>query len=407
MPFRKFSFEKNIFGKIILLSAIVSGACFGFENTVLAFDFDHQIPSIKTLSGSWKKDPSGVLLNAGSRIAFQAPTGPPIVNGRVSVGFETPVLNKLVTPFKPGRDESQWALSINIGRCVAEVTEQGLALKLLDQSYGYVESVLGSVILPFGSHQGELTIALTITDRIVTACVNDSVCLRAQALDYWFGAVEIASYHSPFMLTTFSITALSRDTLMIDVKKKCIELAGVYHPSRFNAGGGQRNHSFITWAGGTAAYNALFTTLAPDCAVYDALVAIGARPGNNLTLYPWSRIHDRYLKGPDAKTAGSPCVIEVLFAGKSYPVSSQLRDDNNKPFDFRFSGNRKFISAMRTGCVACLESCPGGKIGNASYSMRDMIKNVARFTVVSNQPFREDDDVTIRISTVHSNTVGK
>jgi hypothetical protein len=399
--------EKNIFEKIVLLLAVGIGSCFGLERTVLSFDFDQQIPPIKTFSGSWKKDPAGLLLNADSRITFRMPSGPPIINGRISVGFETPVLNKLAMPLKPGSDESQWTLKINAGRCVAEVTERGLSLKLMDQSLSYVESVLGTVTLPFGSHRGELTIALTIIDRTATACVNDSVCLRAQVLDYWFGAIEIASYHSPFVLTTFSLTALTRDSLMVDAKKKSIECACVYRPSQFNAGNGQRNHSFITWTGGTAAYNALFTTLAPDSAIYDALLAIGARPGNNLAVYPWSRMHDPTFEGPDKKTAGSPLAIEVLFGGKSYPASSLLRDENNKPFDFRFSGNRKFIPAMRTGCVACLESCPGGKIGNAVYSMRDMVKNVARFTLIPDLPFKDADEVTIRISIPHPGIGGK
>jgi hypothetical protein len=398
---------KSTYREIIVLIVFIAGFCFGLERTVLSFDFDRQIPPIKTLSGSWKKDPSGLLLNADSRVEFRAPSGPPIVNGRISVGFETPVLNKLAMPLKPGSDESQWALKINIGRCVAEVTERGLSLKLMDQSLSYVESVLGTVMLPFGSHRGELTIALTITDRTATACVNDSVCLRAQVLDYWFGSIQIASYRSPFVLTTFSLTALTRDLLTVDAKKKFIECAAVYHPSQFNAGSGQRNHSFITWIGGTAAYNALFTTFAPDSAIHDALAAIGAKPGNNLILYPWSRMHDPAFEGPDKKTAGSPLAIEVLFGGKSYPASSLLHDENNKPFDFRFSGNRKFIPAMRTGCVVCLESCPGGKIGNAVYSMRDMVKNVARFTLVPDLPFEEADEVTIRISPARQITGGK
>jgi len=399
--------KKNVFWKISMMGAVASGCCFGSERTVLSYDFDQQIPPIKTLSGSWKKDPSGVLLKADSRIAFPSAAGRDVINGKVYVGFQTPDLKKLAMPFKPGSDESQWALKINIGRCVAEVTEKGLSLKHMDKSFGYVEAVLGSVNLPFGSHEGELTISLTITDRTATACVNDSVCLRVQALDYWFGAIELASYNSPFVLTTFSLAALSRDTLYIDKKNKRIELAGVYHPSHFNGGSGQHNHSFITWEGGTAAYNALFTTTASDSAVYDALAVIGAKPGNNLTVYPWQKINDPGFGAPDKKTTGSPLAIEVLFGGKSYPASSLLHDENNKPFDFRFSGNRKFISVMNTGCIACLESCPGGKIGNAVYSMREMVKKAARFTVNTDQPFKEADEVTIRISFARSATGGK
>ena len=391
----------------MVMSALAMRPCFGFERTVLSYDLDQQTPTIKTLSGSWKKDPSGVLLKADSRIAFPSAACIPIVNGKVKVGFQTPDLKKLTMPFKPGSDESEWALKINIGRCVAEVTEKGLCLKRMDQSFGNVEAVLGLVNLPFGSHEGELTISLTITDRTATACVNDSVCLRVEALDYWFGAIELASYNSPFLLTTFSVSALYRDTLLVDKKNKRVECAGVFHPSHFNAGSGQPNHSFVTWEKGSAAYNALFTTMARDSAVYDALAAIGAKPGNNLTVYPWQKINDPGFGAPDKKATGSALTIEVLFGGKSYPASSLLRDENNKPFDFHFSGNEKFIPAMRTGCIVCLESCPLGKIGNAVYSMRDMVKKVARFTVNRDQPFKEADEVTIRISLAHPVSGGK
>jgi hypothetical protein len=40
--------EKNIFEKIVLLLALGIGSCFGLERTVLSFDFDQQIPPIKT-----------------------------------------------------------------------------------------------------------------------------------------------------------------------------------------------------------------------------------------------------------------------------------------------------------------------------------------------------------------------
>jgi len=147
--------------------------------------------------------------------------------------------------------------------------------------------------------------------------------------------------------------------------------------------------------------------MATDSAVYDALVAIGAKPGNNLTMYPWSRIREPHFDGPDKKSAGSPLSIEILFGGKSYPASSIARDEIDKPFDFRFSGNERSHPETHVGCVACLESCPVGKIGNAAYSMRDMIKNAARFSVIPDRSFKEADEVTIRIALLSDRKHGK
>jgi hypothetical protein len=398
---------KNALRKIALLVLVITGSCFTSERTVLSFDFDRQIPPIKTLSGSWKKVPFGISLKEDSRIAIAPGAGSQIINGRVSLGFHAPILEKSILPLKDRSEECLCALKINIGRCLVEATEKGISLKLLDKSFSSVESVLGSVDLPFDPHGAELTLSLTIFDRTATVCINDSLCVLSPAPDYWFGVIEIASYNTPFVLTSYSLTSLSRDTLSIDTKRKFVDCAGIYHPSRFNAGSGQHNHSFITWEGGTAAYNALFTVMAPETAVYNALVAIGAAPGNNLTLYPWSRIHDPHFEGPEKKTAGARLSIAVVFEGNSYAPSSFLRSENGKAFDFRFSGNEKNNPETRTGCIVCLESCPIGKIGNAAYSMRDMIRNVARFSVVPDQPFKEADEVTLRLSLLPAVKSGK
>jgi len=75
-----------------------------------------------------------------------------------------------------------------------------------------------------------------------------------------------------------------------------------------------------------------------------------------------------------------------------------VRDDNGKAIAYRFTGNRKIIPLMRTGCVVCLESRPGGKIGNAAYSMRDLARNAARFSLVPVPSIEGEGEVTIRIS---------
>jgi hypothetical protein len=166
---------------------------------------------------------------------------------------------------------------------------------------------------------------------------------------------------------------------------------------RFNAGTGQYNHSFIVWDCGSAAANALFTTTASDSAVFDALKSIGALPGDNLTLYSWSKINSA-RRGPDQKAQGSPLKVEIVYAQRAFADSSVLHDEHEKPFDFRFSGNKKSSSLVRSGCVVCLESCPIGPIGNAAYTMRDLVRGIARFSVSPDLPFRENDEVTIRIN---------
>jgi hypothetical protein len=47
--------------------------------------------------------------------------------------------------------------------------------------------------------------------------------------------------------------------------------------------------------------------------------------------------------------------------------------------------------------VVCLYSCPGGKIGNARYTVRDWTKGTTRFTVKKGVLPADGERVTIRI----------
>ena len=47
--------------------------------------------------------------------------------------------------------------------------------------------------------------------------------------------------------------------------------------------------------------------------------------------------------------------------------------------DLRLAGNRANIPKWKSGCVICLYSCPGSKIGNARYTARDWARKVTRF----------------------------
>lgn len=44
------------------------------------------------------------------------------------------------------------------------------------------------------------------------------------------------------------------------------------------------------------------------------------------------------------------------------PVSALFDDPSGKGIDFRFGGNKALIPVWRSGCILCLQSCPGGKV---------------------------------------------
>jgi hypothetical protein len=48
--------------------------------------------------------------------------------------------------------------------------------------------------------------------------------------------------------------------------------------------------------------------------------------------------------------------------------------------DFRFGGNRDLIHHWHSGCLVCLYSCPGAKVGNAAYTVRDYATGATKFS---------------------------
>lgn len=183
----------------------------------------------------------------------------------------------------------------------------------------------------------------------------------------------------------------------VDTASGEVSFRAVYRPSQFNSSRGLKNHHLITWQGGNAGKLALLVSLSTDSAVHDALVAAGARPGNNLTLDSWNTRANPKSRDPDVVADGSPLSITIETAGRVWLPESLLTDQNQRPEDFVFAGNRAFIPAWKSGCVVCLQSCPGSKISNRSYTIRELYRGIPQFAVRAVTGLRDGDTVTVRI----------
>src|SRR5215475_3698962 len=79
---------------------------------------------------------------------------------------------------------------------------------------------------------------------------------------------------------------------------KEIKIFGVIYPQRFNdAQGEEVRYHLIVWRGGTS-HGALIETTADDLAFHEALVSLGAHPGDNLTMASWNKRHDPENSAP-------------------------------------------------------------------------------------------------------------
>jgi hypothetical protein len=146
---------------------------------------------------------------------------------------------------------------------------------------------------------------------------------------------------------------------------------------------GMPGYHLIVWKDGRAAGEALFQAEVSDVEVLDALEALGARPGDNLPMATWDERKDAKSHAPDLVIAGPAVEILVRVPGRREPLGLDqiLTDAEGKGFAMRFGGNRANIPQWHSGCIACLYSCPGSKVGNARATVRDYMRDPQRYQV--------------------------
>jgi len=93
---------------------------------------------------------------------------------------------------------------------------------------------------------------------------------------------------------------------------------------------------------------------------YNALIEIGAKPGNNLTMADMTK---------GVKVQGAKLNVFVTWdgLGKEIPFNDIITSSEPRPMDIRFGGNLQNAKDKKTGCILCLDSCAVGIVSNASY----------------------------------------
>jgi sterol desaturase/sphingolipid hydroxylase (fatty acid hydroxylase superfamily) len=167
----------------------------------------------------------------------------------------------------------------------------------------------------------------------------------------------------------------------IDRKARSVSFTATVHPARYNgAASTLKDHHFIVWKGGRAAANALVAADANDLDVQRALESLGATAGNNLTADSWDKRADPASADPDLHVSGSALDVTIAWAGHAAVKAGDIFvDRGGRGFAFKLGGNESLIPTWRSGCIVCLESCPGGRSSNAAYTMRDLYAGRARF----------------------------
>ena len=213
--------------------------------------------------------------------------------------------------------------------------------------------------------------------------------------------------------TAASVTALC-STLLLALGAACgpsvpdgevahadnsIEFQATVSTAAFDGDFDMAAYHFIVWRDGRAADRALFRAHVSDTEVLDALEALGATPGDAVGIEAWDDRNDRESPAADTVIEGPRVEITVDVPGRDEPLRLDdiLIDPGGRGFDMRFGGHRENIPKWLSGCVVCLYSCPGSKIGNASYTVRDHVDATTHFGVRPDVLPEDGTEVTIRI----------
>jgi hypothetical protein len=160
-----------------------------------------------------------------------------------------------------------------------------------------------------------------------------------------------------------------------------IEFTATVNARPFDGGWLMPGYHAVVSKGGRMAHAALLQADVTDVEILDALEALGATTGGNLPMDAWEKRGNLRNPAPDRLVGGAPVDVLLRLPGRPalVPLASVLEDPGRKGLELRLAGNRANIPKWKSGCVVCLYSCPGGKIGNARYTVRDWSRKITRF----------------------------
>lgn len=148
----------------------------------------------------------------------------------------------------------------------------------------------------------------------------------------------------------------SANPIYVDKEKKSVTVLGEVNGKYLEEG----TRHFMVSENGKYGDKSIIRGLGDRLKFYDALNEIGAKAGENMRADTAENTH---VEGDKLKVT-----VTWNGAGKDYDINEVVVDSNRKPIDMRFGGNLKAATEKKTGCIACLDSCPVGIVSNHTYT---------------------------------------
>ena len=187
-------------------------------------------------------------------------------------------------------------------------------------------------------------------------------------------------------------------SVRVDRQTRTVFVPAVVQAGQYDGNPNPRHH-LLTWSKGARAKNALFVTPLSDRAILETLEALGGKPGNNLTRETWESAGDPDCQDPDLHATGDPIEVQVMWAGRTAPLPlSEIFPKGE--LRWVLAGNEALIPVWNSGCVCCMQSCPGAKVANAAYTMRQYVQGKGRLQLKPGILPPDGTEVIIRISLI-------
>lgn len=114
---------------------------------------------------------------------------------------------------------------------------------------------------------------------------------------------------------------------------------------------------FAVFKDGSYADKALFKGYITPRQLYDSLVLLGFKAGENMTMQNW---HTTQVEGEPLQI-----MVTVQGMGKTMDINELIKAAGGRAIDMRFGGNVNTATRPgASGCLICLFSCPMGIVSN-------------------------------------------
>lgn len=161
----------------------------------------------------------------------------------------------------------------------------------------------------------------------------------------------------------FKIGELSdTKTMVVNKDKKEVQILAQVNGKYLT----EKTRHGVVFKDGTNGEKSILRGLANQIDFYNALIEIGAKPGDNVKLED--------MKKAEKSVEGSKLNVFVTWdgLGKEIPFNDILKASEDRPMDIRFGGNLEKATELKTGCILCLDSCAVGITSNAAYKANEL-----------------------------------